>query len=123
MSNFAQLLMFVACFTVGGVWGCEGLDTVNCDTSAAAGLSIVVTQGEGGPVLCDAIVTISNGVVSEKLEAAGTPCTYTGAYERPGTWTVAVSKAGLQAETKNGVVVEMGQCHVQTQRLTIVLKL
>ncbi len=102
---------------------CESLTPNVCDTSVAAGLEITVTQGENGPPLCDAEVTISDGVTSEKVSALGSPCVYTGAYEKPGTYTISAAKSGMTTETKAGVVVEKGKCHVIGQQLTIAIKL
>ncbi|MBM4346228.1 MAG: hypothetical protein FJ100_22875 [Deltaproteobacteria bacterium] len=97
--------------------------TLACDTSAAAGLVITVTQGLNGPVLCDAEVTVSDGATTEKVSAQGSPCVYTAAYEKPGTYTVVAAKAGLKSATKTGIVVDNGECHVETQQVTLVLEL
>ncbi len=100
---------------------CENV--VACDTSATAGLVITVTQGVNGHVLCDADVTISDGVTSEKVSAQGSPCVYTAAYEKPGTYTVVAAKTGMKSATKAGIVVNKGECHVEPQQVTLALEL
>lgn len=93
-----------------------------CDTSAQAGLVITVTQGINGPVLCDADVTVSDGATSEKVSAQGSPCTYSTAYEKPGTYTVVAAKSGAKSTTKVGIVVTKGECHVEAQNVMLVLE-
>ncbi len=105
-----------------GAWSaCESVRA--CDTSATAGLVITVTQNLNGPILCDAEVTVSDGATTEKVSAQGSPCVYTAAYEKPGTYTVIATKAGLKSATKTGIVVNMGECHVEPQQVTLVLEL
>lgn len=116
--RFERLLVVLAL----ACGGCESLTPSVCDSSAAAGLVVTVTQLEHGPPLCDADVTLSNGTSAEKLTAQGNPCTYTGAYEQPGTYTVTAAKAGMAPQTRTGIVVEKGECHVVTRALTIALK-
>lgn len=113
------VLAISACVVVATA--CDSVNT--CDTSAAAGLIVTVTQGENGPPLCDAEVTVSDGVTSEKVSATGTPCVYTAAYEKPGTYTISATKSGMTTETKTGIVVDKGECHVIAQQVTIAVKL
>ncbi len=104
----------------GALAACE--TTLACDTSATAGLVITVTQGLNGQVLCDAEVTVSDGATAEKIAAQGSPCVYTAAYEKPGTYTVVANKAGMKPATKTGIVVDKGECHVEPQHVTLVLE-
>lgn len=104
-----------------GLLGCDALDNAACDTSAAAGLMITVTAGDGGQPLCAASVAVTDGSYTEYPQAVGNPCQYNAAYERPGKYTVTVKQNGYQAATKTGIVVTEGECHVSGVSVPIAL--
>ncbi len=109
----------LAAFTAG----CEEMMSgVGCDTSAAAGITAVVRLGDGGEASCVASVTITDGTVTETLQAIGHPCQYSGAYERPGKWTITAKQKGYQSATQTGVEVVAGECHVVGQAVTLTLQ-
>lgn len=106
-----------------GVGGCEEMFSgVGCDTSAAAGVTVVVRLGDGGEQSCVAAVTITDGTVTETLQAIGHPCQYSGAYERPGKWTATAKQKGYQPATQTGIEVVAGECHVVGQAVTLTLQ-
>lgn len=118
----AALALVLAGLALAELGACDSLTPNTCDTSAAAGVLVTVTQGIGGPILCDAEVTLSDGTNTEKLSAQGSPCSYGGAYEKTGTYTVVASKSGMKSMTKTGIVVDKGECHVNTQQIKLALE-
>ena len=95
---------------------------VACAAYATAGLGVAVTHSETGQPICDATVTATDGTYAEKL--IGVSCTFTGAYERPGTYVVQASRDGFLPTKVASVRVVMGggECpHVQETRLTLPL--
>lgn len=102
---------------------CEDmLSGVGCDTSAAAGITVTVRLGDGGEQSCVAAVTITDGAVTETLQAIGHPCQYSGAYERTGKWTATAKQKGYQSATATGIEVVAGECHVIGQAVTLTLQ-
>jgi hypothetical protein len=101
--------------------GQDGLSGA-CTAHAAVGLTVDVTNAATTEPLCDAKVTATDGAYSEQLLAAA--CSYAGAIERPGTYTVRAERSGFVAKEVGGVQVVMGrgQCpHVQEVRLPMAL--
>jgi hypothetical protein len=93
-----------------------------CTAFAAVGLTVNVTNAATTQPLCDAKVTATDGAYSEQLFQAS--CSYAGAIERPGTYTVRAERPGFVSKEVRGVQVVMGsgQCpHVQEVRLAIPL--
>src|SRR5512135_3635512 len=84
----------------------EEREPVACAAYAAAGLGVSVTDADTGQPICDATVTATDGAYREKLSAVG--CTYSGAYERPGTYTVKASRDGFTPKETGSVRVVMG---------------
>jgi hypothetical protein len=104
--------------------GCtEGVTPpVACAAYAAAGLGVTVTNADTGQPICDATVTAVEGSYSEKLVPVA--CTYTGAYERAGTYVVKAARDGYASKEVGSVRVVMGggDCpHVEQMRLTVAL--
>lgn len=103
--------------------GCGGDDGIACTTIAAASLNIKVTDAATGMSICDATVTAKDGTFTEVLMPAGisSSCQYAGPYERAGTYSVTVEKAGYVTQTKTGLVVTKDVCHVMPVSATIAL--
>lgn len=68
--------------------------------------------------MCDATVTAHDGDYSEVLTLGG--CTYGGAIERSGNYTLNVV-AGSRSKTVSGVLVTFGDCHVNTRTVSVTL--
>lgn len=85
-----------------------------CTDLLAFGLNVTVTDAANGERICDATVTATDGDFSETLQPFGeaTDCTYAGAGERAGTYTITVEKDGYATLTEDNVVVEEDECHV-----------
>ena len=106
-----------------GLLGCgETLSGVACPAIAAAGLGVDVTNAATTQPLCDATVIAADGSYSERLQ--GVSCRYFGAYERPGTYALAVSRPGFASKEVSSVRVVMGggQCpHVEPAHVSVAL--
>ena len=93
---------------------------VACAAYAAAGLSVTVENAATGQPICDAVMAASEGTYSESLFEVA--CTFSGAYERPGTYVVRVSRGGFRPSETGSVRVVMGdgECpHVEQARVTV----
>ncbi len=112
------MLLAVCCASCG-----EDRTPVACAAYAVAGLGVSVENATTGQPLCDATVTATDGAYSERLQALG-GCTYTGAWERPGTYVIEATRQGFPPNRVSGVRVIMGggECpHVEQTRVTISL--
>lgn len=102
---------------------CGGERTpVACPAYAAAGLGVAVSDAATGQPICDAAVTATDGAYSEPL--FGVACSFSGAYERPGTYVVRATRQGFLPGELPSVRVVMGggECpHVQETRVSIQL--
>jgi hypothetical protein len=118
MKTRALLVLLAACSATCG----EDRTPVACTAYAAAGLGVAVTNAATGQPICDATVTAVEGAYSERLFEVS--CSFTGAYERPGTYVIRATRAGFlpNAVGSVGVVMGGGQCpHVEQTRVTVSL--
>ena len=100
-------------------------DEIVCTANVAAGISIRVFDAPtGNPAACGATATITAPGFSETDQPIGngTPAcddgqSILGVFERPGTYTVVVSKPGYQDFRADNVVVNRDVCHVITVRI------
>ncbi len=102
--------------------GCVINTTPSCnDNISQPGLDVVVVDQATGDRICDAVVTAVDGAYSEDLQPAGpvSSCDYQGAFERPGTYEVDVSRASYQDTFVTDIPVDQGGCHVITQAVTV----
>jgi hypothetical protein len=87
--------------------GCASAD---CDTQAVFGLRVTVLSASGEPV-CDArIVARSDRVFEEELTAFSSSCSYHGALEEAGTFSLEVT-AGSSTKTVHDIKVDKDECH------------
>ena len=104
---------------------CGGDDPggVACPAIAAASLGVTVVDAVSSARLCDATVTANDGTTSYTLMAGGdtSNCTYVGPFERAGTFSITVTRAGYLMGQKTGVVVTKGVCNVTQQNVTVSL--
>ena len=98
---------------------------VVCTTEFRYGLSITVTDAQTSAKICDATVVIRDGDYTETLMvvpfANASDCTFVGAGERSGSYTIDVTKTGFAAQTV-AVTVKAGECHVVAEALTVDLQ-
>lgn len=115
-SAVSSALLFGACGPVG-----SGTD---CTNEAAANFSIIVLDTATSQRVCDATVSATDEKTGEtqRLTGFGTAgsCSYSGGfYERVGTFSISASKSGYVSDTKSGVVVRSGVCHIEPVNLTL----
>jgi hypothetical protein len=117
--RLASLFAALAAAASPTLAGCGGS---GCLLNAVPGLEVTVLDGAGGPVLCGATVTATDGAYSELLAAspAGGPCYHYGATERPGTYSIEATFEGRTGAVSN-VRVAQGECHVTKNEVSIVL--
>lgn len=98
-----------------------------CTGHMAPAVEVVVVDARSGAYVArGARGTVRDGSFSDTLSRArslGAPPEDTlvslqGAYERPGTYTVAVERAGYRPWQQGGVTVTRDACHVNTVLLT-----
>jgi hypothetical protein len=96
-------------------------ETHVCPAVAVVGLIVTVDDAATGAPVCDATVTATDGAYSETLSAftAGA-CTYQGARERAGTYSITAVQ-GSRTATVDGVTVVSDGCNVVTRQVTITL--
>ena len=112
------LTLSVTAASVGTLPGC------GCAGIALHGLLVTVVDGATGEPICDATVVATAGNHTETLSplGSGDSCVYTGATERPGTYTIEASSAGRTVSMANVVVDETGFCnHVVRREVTLTL--
>lgn len=91
-----------------------------CTTEARAGIQVTVQDALSHMPLCDAVVVARSDGYEETLQAfPGDPCNYAGAYERPATYEVVVSRTGYRNATRTGIAVVQDNCHVVTQQVAV----
>ena len=96
-----------------------------CAAYAASSLSVTVVDATTREALCGAAVTASDGSFSERLQGFGTPCVYSGPYERPGSYSVRAEREGYAPARVDNVMVRLGPgpcVHVGTAFVTIALE-
>jgi hypothetical protein len=88
---------------------------------AVAGLNVEVRDSvTNAPAAEGARGVARNGSQEEVLQpmvGANPGLTLIGAWERPGTYTIEIAKAGYQTWRRTGVTVTKDECHVQPVRL------
>ncbi len=98
-------------------------DPVLCTEEARPGLEVTVKDASNNMVLIDDVeVVATDGEYTERLESFSGSDLFLGAYERPGTYTVIVTKSEYQVYTSTPIVVEEDMCHVITESLEVLLE-
>lgn len=122
MTRNRQLIGSVLAFLPAFGAGCGPLFH-GCSDDLRASMLVTVLDGQLGPPLCDAEVTVRDGTFASQLKVfvLSGKCVYSGVYERAGTYTVDVA-LGSRTESLSNVKVERGDCdHVVTRDVTISL--
>ena len=112
----------------GMPWVLGGTDCIRapfaCTLNFVSGVEVRVTHAQTGEGITNAVLTLTEGEYSETLRAPGDPFgSYTGAGERPGTYTLTVVASGFASQTVDNIMVriEASGCHVETVDLSIEL--
>lgn len=124
-----KLLLFLCCMPLLMAATCEDEDDVlepidTCTEEAVAGLNVIVRDAATAEVLSDGVsITAQDGDYSEVLELVdgSAPATFTGAWERAGTYVLTVQKSGYATFISNGIAVTANQCHVNGQLVNVEL--
>lgn len=107
--------------------GKDGPPEVACTLEARLGLSVVVLNSQSGARICDATVTATDGSYSETLTnhfGNTANCTYSGASERAGSYSITAEKTGFAEQTQDNIVVLEGECHITpAEQVTLSLDL
>ena len=84
-----------------------------CNLNLVYGLVIVVTDSSSGAPLggVETIVEVRDGAYVDTLPPFG-PNEYSGAGERPGTYSVTVQRSGYRVWRRDGIRVREDECHV-----------
>jgi hypothetical protein len=99
-------------------------DGIACTTHLQAGIVITVLDASGAAASCGAQALITEGTYSETVQlppmlpGCNDSIALSGAFERPGTYRVTVSKPGYQSVLFSNVVVAADVCHVIPVALT-----
>ena len=101
-------------------------DSISCTQEARPGISVtvldsatIVAAGRSSRILAhDGI--FADSVPSQWTAASDGP--FGLVYERTGTYTVTVTRAGYRDWTKSGIVVTKDRCHVRTVPVTALLQ-
>jgi len=107
------LLLFPA--VIAACTGLPGQGGQTCTTEARSGITLTVKHATTNADICDATAVVREGSFSETLQnLGGSPCTYSGIFERAGTYRIEVSHPGFNTATEDNVTVTAGECHVNT---------
>ncbi|MBD3582041.1 carboxypeptidase-like regulatory domain-containing protein [Flavobacterium selenitireducens] len=124
-----KLILILFCFPLLMAATCEDEDDTrflddNCTDEVVAGLNVKVKDFSTGAYLSDGVsVTAQDGDYSEVLDLipSSEPPTFSGAWERPGTYTIIVQKSGYGTFQSNAFPVTQNPCHVNPRDFTFEL--
>ncbi|MBX2992148.1 MAG: carboxypeptidase regulatory-like domain-containing protein [Bacteroidetes bacterium] len=116
--------IFIGCLTLTLVApGCmeTGINNgIICTTEARAGIQIDIRDSlSGQPAAIGATVVVQHNTYIDTLRGIllADSLTVSGAYERPGIYTIIITKSGYVDWIRPDVVVNKDECHVITVRL------
>ena len=100
-------------------------NTMNhCTPSIEPALIVTVSDAQTGASL-EATILVQDGKFQETLNLRSITATgqfiYGGAFERPGHYTVKVSRDGYKKAVLKNIKVTKGNCHVVTRKLSVAL--
>ena len=111
---------------------CGIIDPVACTTDVTPAVEVQVFDARtGAPAAHRTVATVQDGSYTDTLEITGwrstppdstTAFIVTGAYERPGTYTVRITKPGYRPWERTGVRAREGECGVERERLVASLE-
>ena len=96
-----------------------------CTPSIEPAITVTVADAQTGTPL-RATIVVTDGNFKEELNLRGVTAAgqviYGGAFERPGLYTVRVSRDGYETSILKAIKVTKEQCHVVTRNLKVSLK-
>jgi hypothetical protein len=126
MWNSIQYLMSLLAATLAPLFSqTEPKAMPPCTPSIEPAITVVVSDSRTQKPL-EATVVVKDGSFQETLEWNGVTPTghtiYGGAFERPGRYTITVSRDGYATFVMTGVNVDKDDCHVMTRQLKVNLQ-
>ena len=96
-----------------------------CTPSIEPAIIVTVSDAQTGASL-EANIVVQDGQFQETLNLRGVTAAgqimYGGAFERPGRYTINVSKDGYKTVVLKSIKVTKDHCHVLTRKLKVALK-
>ena len=90
-----------------------------CTAIAVSALNVTVRDAASGASVCDAtVIALENTGPTHDLRQTGA-CTYAGAEERSGPFTVVVIAPGYKLARVDGIQVGRDECHVIPVQVTV----
>jgi hypothetical protein len=121
-----------ALFLLPLLGSCGIVDPVVCTTDVTPAVEVQVFDARtGAPAAHGTLATAQDGSYTDTLEITGwrstpadstTAFLVTGAYERPGTYTVRISKPGYKPWERTRVHAREGECGVERVQLVASLE-
>ena len=90
----------------------------SCTANIVPGIEIILTDAQTGRDILGATLILAEGVYAETLQEMNLGH-YSGADERPGTYTLSVQAAGYEDVIQENIVITADICHVITVSLEI----
>lgn len=121
MAHHGQHIVLLAAAVLAvGCSAADPTDIVACTKVAQAGITVDVRDSVSNALVGrNALIVAREGAVADT--STDTPISdgpFSLVFERAGTYSVSVSKAGYQPWTKAGVQVTNGTCHVNAVAIT-----
>ena len=122
-----KLIMILFCLTFLSAHTCDDDrydDGINCTMEARAALNVTVTLGDSSENVTNGItVTATDGDFTEVLQTyIEGDWVFSGAYERPGNYTITVTCEGYQTYISQLIPIARDQCHVIPRQLQVNLQ-
>lgn len=118
MNTPSRWLVTLSCLAVS----CADEHLIACTEEARPAITVEIRDSVSlAPAATGAVAIARDGPYADTLRAFST-LSASGAYERPGTYTVTVAKSGYQDWTATGVRAADLGCHVETVILQTRLK-
>ena len=95
-------------------------DGIICTAVWTAGVTVDLTDAVTGTTIAGATLTLTDDDYTETMEDHGEGY-YSGAGERPGTYTLTIQATGYETQTHTDLVVQDAPCHVIPVELNITL--
>jgi hypothetical protein len=96
-----------------------------CTPSIEPAITVTVSDAQTKAPL-EATVIVKDGQFQEELNLNGVTAAgniiYGGAFERPGVYTITISKDAYETSILREVKVERGECHVMTRNISVTLE-
>lgn len=110
------------------VSGCDAFNPTTCTHEAVPGLVVEVRDAETGRYIAAGAVAVAqeeayaDTLVEYAFSDGGALRSLAGAYERPGSYGLTVSRVGYRTWRRENVRVTGGECHVRPIELEALLE-